>query len=97
MYASGIYMVTQQQKIAAARIASTRFGGRPATGRDLAGATMAGGMLASGGGAIEYGRQNRHGDGYQDTVKHHHSAPAIAVDANLQEHRPNRAGEILPR
>ena len=90
-------MVTQQQKIAAARIASTRFGGRPATGRYLVDETVADAMLGVGRGAIEYGSQNRHGDGYQDTVKHHRSAPAIAVDADLQEHWPNRAGEVLPR
>ena len=50
MCASGIDMVTQQQKIAAARIPSTRFGDRPATGRYLAGETVADVVLASGGG-----------------------------------------------
>src|ERR1700760_4919682 len=50
MCASGIDIVTQQQKIAAARIASTRFGGKPAIGRYLADGTVADAMLASGGG-----------------------------------------------
>ena len=85
MCASGIDMVTQQQKIAAARIASTRFGGRPATGRGSSRCDGGGRNVGVGRAAIEHAGQDRHGDGYQDTVKHHRSAPAIAVDADLQD------------
>jgi transposase len=68
-------------------------------GRDGAGSRGCDGggcNVGIGRGSIKYRRQNRHGDGYQNTVQHHRSTPAIAVDADLQEHRPNRAAGRTP-